>query len=90
MRFPSQQLRKEITSKSALIRELHVYGDISEIGKKGLVQHKGLGRSLLKKAEEIAKECGKDKIVIISGVGVRDYYKKLGYKLEGVYMVKNQ
>ena len=43
---------------------------------------------LLKKAEEIAKECGKNKMVVISGVGVRDYYRKLGYKLEGVYMVK--
>ena len=28
------------------------------------------------------------KISVISGVGVREYYRKLGYELEGSYMVK--
>ena len=88
LRFPSQYLRKEITEKSALIRELHVYGKTTEIGKKGKIQHKGFGKKLLKKAEDIARENGKNKIVIISGIGVRDYYRKLGYKLQGPYMVK--
>jgi len=51
-------------------------------------QHKGWGGKLLEKAEHIAKQNGYDKMVIISGVGVREYYRKFGYELEGVYMVK--
>jgi len=89
LRFPSICLRKEITAKSALVRELHVYGAAVQIGKKGSVQHKGLGKKLLKKAEDIATSKGKNKIVVISGIGVREYYRKLGYKKQGVYMVKN-
>jgi len=88
MRFPSESLREEITSESALIRELHVYGTATALGESGNVQHKGWGKKLLSEAEKIAKKNGKDKIVIISGIGVRNYYKKLGYELEGVYMVK--
>jgi len=88
LRFPSGSLRKEITKDSVLIRELHVYGKLTELGKKGSIQHKGLGKQLLKKAEQIAKQNKKKKIVVISGVGVRNYYKKLGYKQEGPYMVK--
>lgn len=88
LRFPSQFSRPEITNTSALIRELHVYGTATAIGEGGLVQHKGIGKQLMQKAEKIAKMNGKDKMVVISGVGVRGYYKKLGYKLEGVYMVK--
>lgn len=89
MRFPSEFLRKEITTKSALIRELHVYGSTIMFGKKGLIQHTGLGSKLLKKAEDIAKKNNKEKIVIISGVGVREYYrKKHNYKKQGPYMVK--
>jgi len=89
LRFPSQSLRKEITNKSALIRELHVYGQMAELGKKGVVQHKGLGKKLLEKAEEIAKTYYKNKMVVISGIGARGYFRKRGYKREGVYMVKN-
>ena len=88
LRFPSHFLRQEITQTSALIRELHVYGTATAIGQEGKVQHKGFGKKLLEKAEQISKENKKDKIVIISGVGVREYYAKLGYKLEGSYMVK--
>lgn len=89
LRFPSQSLRKEITLDSALIRELHVYGNAVKIGEgSNDSQHKGYGEKLLKKAEEIAKKNKKKKILIISGVGVREYYKKFGYKIEGPYMVK--
>ena len=42
----------------------------------------------MKKAEEIALQNHKNKIVVISGIGARDYYKKLGYEGEGAYMVK--
>ncbi|MEK6845789.1 MAG: tRNA uridine(34) 5-carboxymethylaminomethyl modification radical SAM/GNAT enzyme Elp3, partial [Nanoarchaeota archaeon] len=88
LRFPSQFLRPEITSTSALIRELHVYGTATGIGDEGSIQHRGWGRKLMQKAEEIAKKAGKDKMVVISGVGAREYYKKLGYKKEGAYMTK--
>jgi elongator complex protein 3 len=88
LRFPSQSLRPEIAKDSALIRELHVYGAAVKIGAKGKVQHKGFGKILLLEAEKIAKKARKRKIVIISGVGVRGYYRKLGYEKEGPYMVK--
>lgn len=88
LRFPSQQLRKEITKNSALVRELHVYGTAAGIGEEGEVQHKGIGRKLMQTAEEITRKNGKDKLVVISGIGVKEYYRKLGYQKEGVYMVK--
>ncbi len=75
---------------AAIIRELHTYGLALPIkaGKKQSPQHKGLGRKLIKKAEKIVKEKGINKIAVISGIGVREYYRKLGYKQEGTYMVK--
>ena len=92
LRFPSHYgLRPEIIPGSALIRELHVYGQAVRIGKPGEPdggQHHGLGKQLMQRVEEIAQENGMKKIVVISGVGVRGYYRKLGYELEGVYMVK--
>lgn len=93
LRFPSESLRKEITKDSVLLRELHIYGQSIRIGKKikeqwGIAQHMGLGGRLLKKAEEIAKQNNKKKVVVISGVGAREYYRKFGYKREGPYMVK--
>jgi len=52
-------------------------------------QHKGLGKKLMKMAEKIAKkEFNLREIAVISGVGARDYYRKLGYKLNNTYMVK--
>lgn len=88
LRFPAESLRKEITAKSALIRELHVYGTATALGEAGAVQHQGWGKKLMQKAEELALAAGKNKLVVISGVGAREYYRKLGYKKEGVYMVK--
>jgi elongator complex protein 3 len=88
LRFPSAQLRKEITKDAALIRELHVFGPAASVGKKGPVQHKGIGRRLLKEAEKISRKNKKGKIIIISGIGARDYYRREGYKKEGAYMVK--
>lgn len=81
------RLRKD---KIAIVRELHVYGKSLEIHKKSLnaSQHKGMGKMMMKEAEKIAKEEGAKKILVISGIGVRDYYRKLGYKLEDSYMVK--
>jgi elongator complex protein 3 len=90
MRFASQFLREEITQSSALIRELHVFSAAAQIGKRAedSFQHRGIGKNLLMKAEEIATQNGKDKMVIISGIGAREYFRKHNYELEGVYMVK--
>ena len=88
LRFPSQSLRKEITKDSALIRELHVYGEAAQIGKKGKIQHKGIGTALVEKAEQTAKTYYKNKVVVIAGIGAKEYFKKLNYKKEGPYMVK--
>jgi elongator complex protein 3 len=78
------------TECRGIIRELHVYGPSLGLGKKGkdAAQHKGMGKKLMKEAEKIALKKKCDKISVISGVGVRDYYKKIGYILEEEYMVK--
>tara|TARA_Y100000034_G_scaffold134632_1_gene203645 strand:- start:602 stop:2266 length:1665 start_codon:yes stop_codon:yes gene_type:complete len=90
LRFPSEFLRKEFTKNSAMIRELHVYSSALKVGSQGKgQQHKGYGRILMDKAEEICKEHGKDKLLVISGVGVKGYYiDKLGYSKDGVYVSK--
>jgi len=73
----------------AIVRELHVYGSLVPINSKsGKVQHQGFGKRLMKEAEKVAKKNGYKKLAVISGIGVREYYKKLGYKLEGSYMIK--
>jgi elongator complex protein 3 len=74
--------------RAALLRELHVYGELVPVGEAKKVQHSGLGKALLFEAEKLAKQNGYDKMRVISGVGVRGYYRKLGYRREGSYMVK--
>ncbi|MFH0906624.1 MAG: tRNA uridine(34) 5-carboxymethylaminomethyl modification radical SAM/GNAT enzyme Elp3 [archaeon] len=88
LRFPHQTYIKELAGKTAIVRELHVYGETTEFGDKN-IQHIGIGKKLLKSAEEIAKENNYKKLAIISGIGVREYYRKLDYKLIGNYMIKN-
>lgn len=82
--------RENNKEKIAIIREIHVYGQSLKLGEKGkLSQHKGFGKLLLEEAEKIVKKNKIKKLKIISGVGVREYYKKIGYKLENTYMVKS-
>lgn len=89
LRFVSESLRKEFTDKTAIIRELHVYGKAVPIGTGGEeTQHKGYGAKLMAKAEEICVSAGMNKLLVISGIGVRQYYSKLGYQKEGPYMAK--
>jgi elongator complex protein 3 len=77
---------------SAIVRELHIYGQAVGVGRKendDSYQHRGYGAKLLKEAERIAKgELGVEKIAIISAVGTRQYYKKLGYRQDGPYVSK--
>ena len=81
-----------IPGNSVIIRELHTYGKLQSLqhpASQLSPQHKGLGKKLMEEAEKISeKEFGSKKIAVISGVGVRNYYRKLGYKLENTYMVK--
>ncbi|MDP3917501.1 MAG: tRNA uridine(34) 5-carboxymethylaminomethyl modification radical SAM/GNAT enzyme Elp3 [Nanoarchaeota archaeon] len=94
LRIPFKPFRKEITSKSAGIRELHVFGtalDLKKSPKKSSeAQHRGLGKQLMLEAEKIAKEeYEKNKMLVISGIGVREYYKRqLGYTQDGPYVSK--
>jgi elongator complex protein 3 len=96
LRFSSYSLEgkkhfiKELDG-AALIREVHTYGEQVRLDdrEKAASQHIGLGRRMILKAEEIAKKSGFKKIAVISGIGVRQYYRKLGYKLKGTYMVKS-
>lgn len=86
-----QSIIPELKGNTAMIRELHVYGRVKEVGvksEKSEAQHLGIGKLLLKKAEEISLHHGFSKIAVISGIGVRDYYRKRGYTLVGTYMVK--
>lgn len=66
---------------SAIIREVHVYGQLVDIGQKGTdkAQHLGLGTLLLEKAKEIAKEAQYKKIAVISAIGTKEYYRKKGF-----------
>jgi elongator complex protein 3 len=75
----------------AFIRELHTYGQSLAIDAKEqkAIQHKGLGKKLISEAEKICKKNRIKKLAVISGVGVRNYYHKLGFNLEKTYMVKN-
>lgn len=75
---------------AALIREVHTYGKLTAIDTqdKKNVQHIGLGKKLMLEAEKLARKYGFKKIVVISGVGAREYYRKLGYKLQNSYMIK--
>jgi elongator complex protein 3 len=77
-----------IGGETAIIRELHVYGELVAIGGQKKVQHAGLGKKLIKQAERIAKKNNYARMKIISGVGVRGYYRKRGYKLKNTYMEK--
>ena len=91
LRLPSKNhFRPEISDTTALVRELHVYGNMIKIGDKNpkIGQHTGFGERLLKEAENIAIDNGKDEIAIISGIGTRNYYRKFGYEKVGPYMKK--
>lgn len=88
LRIPGENVRAEIDD--GLVRELHVYGQELALEQKGKVQHTGLGTQLLQMAEKIAREefdC--KRMIIISGVGAREYYYARKYTKIGPYVGKN-
>jgi elongator complex protein 3 len=93
LRIPSAKAhRPEIKEQpSAIIRELHVYGPLVPVGRRlpKAWQHKGYGAILLSEAERITRqEYGFKKILVISALGTKQYYKRFGYTYNGPYMTK--
>jgi len=95
MRFPPKNHNPvfQILKNKALIRELHVYGSTNSVGSysnnnMNSAQHKGIGTKLLKLSEKIAKQNFYPGIIVISGEGVKEYYRKRGYIESETYMVK--
>ncbi|KAH9331374.1 hypothetical protein KI387_003482 [Taxus chinensis] len=81
----------ELKGRCSIVRELHVYGTAVPVHGRDAdkLQHQGYGTLLMEEAERISrKEHRSTKLAVISGVGTRHYYRKLGYGLEGPYMVK--
>lgn len=96
LRIPSQFFTKEkhflpVLRDSAIIREIHTYGQQLALKEKGFsAQHKGLGKKLIKEAEKITKkEFSLDKIAVISSIGTREYFRKFDYELQNTYMTKS-
>jgi len=89
LRFPFKTFIPELKN-AALIREVHVYGKQVAVGKRNPVgkQHGGFGSRLMKYAEDFSKKSGYKKVAVIAGIGTREYYKKLGYRIKGTYMLK--
>jgi len=84
--------RYELQKKSCMIiRELKIVGVEVPIGKKNKsgFQHSGFGKKLLKEAERICiEDYNKKYLFVLSGIGVKEYYRKLGYKDNGFYLLK--
>ncbi|XP_069341191.1 elongator complex protein 3 isoform X1 [Eulemur rufifrons] len=86
-----ETFRFELGGGVSIVRELHVYGTVVPVSSRDPTkfQHQGFGMLLMEEAERIARdEHGSGKIAVISGVGTRNYYRKIGYRLQGPYMVK--
>ncbi|XP_047407608.1 elongator complex protein 3 isoform X2 [Sciurus carolinensis] len=86
-----ETFRFELGGGVSIVRELHVYGSVVPVSSRDPTkfQHQGFGMLLMEEAERIAREeHGSGKIAVISGVGTRNYYRKIGYRLQGPYMVK--
>ena len=91
LRDPGPAPHRPEVPGSCIVRELHVYGRSLGLGEheEGAIQHAGLGRRLMARAERIAKgEFGAKRLLVISAVGTREYYRALGYSLYGPYMSK--
>jgi elongator complex protein 3 len=89
LRLPREPV-EGLTEEAALVRELHVYGPLVPVGRDSPVgwQHRGIGATLLRRAEEIAASEGYRRVLVISGVGVRRYYYRHGYTRALPYVAK--
>ncbi len=94
LREPSAKARRQEVNaaRSMLVRELHVYGPLVQVGRAaspGDWQHKGWGKKLLCAAERVSsEEFDAKRVAVLAGIGTRSYYRRFGYEREGPYMVK--
>jgi elongator complex protein 3 len=88
--LPNQESYVSELKQNAIIRELHVYGQVERVGQEGTseTQHRGLGKQLIEKAEALAQKNGYSALSVISAIGTREYYEKLGFSLEKYYQHK--
>jgi elongator complex protein 3 len=79
--LPDSPLPEPELRTSALIREVHVYGDSLGLGRRteGGAQHLGLGKRLIDRAAQLAREAGFEDLAVISAVGTRVYYRSHGF-----------
>jgi elongator complex protein 3 len=91
LRLPSEEVfRPEVTADTGLVRELHVYGSMTPVGAPGFEwQHMGWGGALMEEAERAAAERGVRRMVVMSALGTREYYRRLGYVDDGPYVSKS-
>jgi elongator complex protein 3 len=89
---PHRKELREEEAASAVVRELHIYGQMLNVGdrtERASCQHRGFGAQLMFEAERITREeHGLRKLSVLSAVGTREYYRKLGYQMNGPYMSK--
>jgi elongator complex protein 3 len=89
---PHRKELKQGTNMCAIVRELHIYGPMLNVGNRiedRAFQHRGYGAQMMQEAERIAsEEFGGLKLSVISAVGTREYYRRLGYQIDGPYMSK--
>lgn len=88
LRIPGENVQRRELEGKALVREIKTFGKEARISEKGEYQHRGFGRRLLEEAEIISSEMGLDGVAVISGIGVREYFRKSGYEILGPYMYK--
>jgi elongator complex protein 3 len=93
LRIPSEKAHRPeiIPDKTSIVRELHVYGSLVPVGRHiaKAWQHKGYGSIVLSEAERISKEdYDRRKVVIISALGTKQYYRRFGYEHDGPYVSK--
>ncbi|RJS74891.1 GNAT family N-acetyltransferase [Candidatus Bathyarchaeota archaeon] len=91
LRIPSEKAHRPEVQNAGIVRELHVYGPMVPVGSNGkdAWQHRGYGAKLLEEAERITfEEFDRRKLVVISGLGVKPYYRRLGYRDDGPYVSK--
>jgi elongator complex protein 3 len=94
LRIPSEKAHRAevIAEPCSIVRELHIYGSLVPVGKHfvNAWQHKGCGTILLTEAQRIScEDYDLRKVLIISGLGTKQYYRRLGYSYDGVYMSKD-
>lgn len=90
LRLPSEAAHRPEIAGSAVIRELRTVSQQLRLSRRDAAswQHRGLGEGLVARCAEIAADAGRERLLVTSGVGAREYYRKLGFERVGPYMGK--